>query len=69
MDNYIPKEMRDSKDQPFDWVDDILKVIKICMAFVGLISIALIGGLYASGLFTWLAHKVPDNKVLQFLFG
>ncbi|CAB4134998.1 hypothetical protein UFOVP275_47 [uncultured Caudovirales phage] len=83
MDSYTPPEMqqeswmnraagikqRKEVDRPIITFEDVFGYIQLFLASVGIVAIALFAGLYASGFFHWLSTKMPDSKVLAFLFG
>jgi len=48
------------------WVVDLLWGF---FAALGLIAVAAFFGLYAGGFFHWTARALPDNAVLNLLFG
>ncbi len=61
--------LKEQDDQPIITLDTVVSYIQVFLASVGIIAIAIFAGLYASGFFTWLAQKIPENKALAFLFG
>lgn len=47
----------------------LTRAIRDALAIIGAMSAAALFGLHQSGLFHWAAKKLPDNTVLQLLFG
>lgn len=51
-----------------DWLDKAIDAAFGFLAAIGLITVAIAIGLWASGFFSWMAQK-SGNGVLLFLFG
>lgn len=46
-----------------------IDMIWSALALVGLFAAVALVALYQAGFFSWAATQLPDNQVLQFLFG
>lgn len=56
------------KQSDDDWLDKAIDGLFGFLAAIGLITVAMAIGLWASGFFSWIANK-SGNGVMLFLFG